>query len=517
MMTISDRALYARHRAERDTGPWGARAVCELWLPMLLFGSIGAITWAIRGTDGWGGIDGTIVPGLTWGILWYYLCSRKGIDARGVALWLGMGIALGGELGYGQYVSWIRGQFHVRDEVVPVLPALGYAWFMICGVGWGAPGGIVLGWVLDGSRSYARWIVRSILLGLLLVLLFNLGAPLFGAGVIDWLGQRLVELCPGLLFPNADFGIYAGELDKHLARTVYTNTQNFAVLIWWAVAMLVAALQRDRSTLVAGAVIGGGFGIGFVLSALWCLGYVYAPGYIDWWKVWELNAGFNLGVLYVIVLYWATRRVDEAHDPDGEPRSALKPEPVPLAFGAWTTSGFMALGGFAVLFAAGLEFTFWYYFWRALLLGLFFATVMFLATLRPARHVNDLRKDLSLAFSVFLLLFIMIQGATSRTGVVLELYRPEDVDQYAWPWQRIALLVPAVALLFGVTLLRVRRILQGPADMHSLQAEHMIDLFAFIGVVGAVTIWPSEIGVLYAVFLAFTLYAFTRLSHHLCL
>ena len=39
------------------------------WLPMLLFGSMGAITWAIRGTGGWGGIDGTIVPGMTWGLL----------------------------------------------------------------------------------------------------------------------------------------------------------------------------------------------------------------------------------------------------------------------------------------------------------------------------------------------------------------------------------------------------------------------------------------------------------------
>ena len=74
MMTVADKAKYQRHR-ERGTAVYG------LWLPILLFGSMGAITWAIRGTGGWGGIDGTIIPGMTWGLLWYYLCYRKGIDA----------------------------------------------------------------------------------------------------------------------------------------------------------------------------------------------------------------------------------------------------------------------------------------------------------------------------------------------------------------------------------------------------------------------------------------------------
>jgi hypothetical protein len=35
----------------------------NLVLPMLLFGSIGAISWAIRGTAGWGGADGTVLQG----------------------------------------------------------------------------------------------------------------------------------------------------------------------------------------------------------------------------------------------------------------------------------------------------------------------------------------------------------------------------------------------------------------------------------------------------------------------
>ena len=514
MMTVAKKERYQRHREAR--GRESLSAVHELWLPMLLFGSMGAITWAIRGTNGWGGIDGTIVPGMTWGLLWYYLCHRKGIDARGLVLWLGMGIALGGELGYGQYVSWIRGMFNVGDEVIPIAPWVGYAWFAICGIGWGAPGGIMLGWALHGKASLGCWFVRSFLMLVLLVLLFNLGTPLLGSGAVEWLGGRLVESCPWLLFPNSGLEIYAGELGKHLGRTVYTNTQNFAVLVWWAGAMCVAALQRDRTTLVSGAVIGGGFGIGFVLSALWCLGYGYAPGYVDWWKMWELNAGFNLGLLYVIVLYWAVRQVDKTHEPGGTPRATPCVQHGPSTAVA---SAFMALSGFVLIFAAGYE----YFFWTGLLLGLFYVAAMFVATWSvdangDSTRVDDPRMSISLAFSAFLLVFILLHGGVSRTGVLLELYKAEDVDQYAWPPGRIALFVPAAAVVIGATLVAMRRILRpsGTAGAPGMKAtrlpERMADLLMFIGIVGTASIWPAQIGVLYAVFLCFAIFAFIRLN-----
>ena len=518
MMTIADEEKYQQHRAARNQG--ARSAVHELWLPMLLFGSVGAITWAIRGTNGWGGIDGTIVPGMTWGLLWYYVCYRKGIDARGIVLWLGMGIALGGELGYGQYVSWIRGIFNVGDETIPIAPWIGYAWFVTCGIGWGAPGGVVLGWALSRKASTGCWLVRSLLMLILIVFLFNLGAPLLGFGAVEWLGKRLVQSCPWLLFPNASLGLYTGELGKDLERTVYTNTQNFSVLLWWVGAMAVAALQRDRATLTCGAVISGGFGIGFVLSAQWCLGYGYAPGYVEWWKMWELNAGFNLGLLYVVVLYWATREVDQTHDPSGEPLTAPSPEQEAPAARQWCTSGFMALAGFVLVFAAGYE----YFLWTGLLLGLFYVLALLYATWtadgdRNLNYGTDRCRSVSLAFSVFLLLFILVHGATSRTGVILELYEPEAVNQYAWPSGRVALLVPAAAALVVATLVSMKRMLQLPAAPAPPGAkvpyfpERMADLLTFIGIVGAVSIWPGKIGVLYAVFLFLAIFALNRLNH----
>ena len=70
-MTILNQEKYNQHLDARSGGKHSM--VYELLLPILLFGSIGAIAWAIRGTAGWGGVDGTVVPGLMWGVLWYYL------------------------------------------------------------------------------------------------------------------------------------------------------------------------------------------------------------------------------------------------------------------------------------------------------------------------------------------------------------------------------------------------------------------------------------------------------------
>jgi hypothetical protein len=81
IMNIADQRTYRRHRENRT-------AIGEILFVMLAFASMGAITWAIRGTSGWGGIDGTIVPGMTWGMLWWYICWRKGINAGAVPLWL---------------------------------------------------------------------------------------------------------------------------------------------------------------------------------------------------------------------------------------------------------------------------------------------------------------------------------------------------------------------------------------------------------------------------------------------
>lgn len=446
-MDLGNRDVYRRQRMRREAA---SGLLSREWVyMMLLFGSMGAITWAMRGTSGWGGMDGTILPGMMWGLLWYYVCRRNGIDARGLVLWLGLGIALGGMLGYGQYVSWIRGEFSTTGGKLPISPWWGYTWFAITGIGWGAPGGILLGWTLHGKASPDAWLAR---------LLVPLGCA--------FLASKAVQAWPAFFFPHYAECAYATGKDPNLLRTVDTNTQNFVVLVWWLGAMGVAAMQRDRAALAAGAIIGGGFGLGFPLSALWCLGYKYAPEYIDWWKMWEMNAGFFLGLLYVLALRWAVRRTDCTHTADGAP------------------------------------------------LGLDTAS-----TPAAQQPVHERRRALLFVFSVFTFFTVLLFGTTFRMGAFLQLYDPKVVGQYAWPLPRVILFLVLFPFVLVPTLLAVRRAFRGiPAVMDrrasTILAARMIDLMTITAAAGALTIWPEEIGVFYAMFLALAVFASTRLNTH---
>lgn len=507
MLPLADADVFHKHQQ-------GAKRLCDrFWLPMLLFGSLGAITWAIRGTDGWGGIDGTLVPGLTWGILWGYCCHRAGVDARGVVLWLGLGLALGGELGYGQYVSWIQGRLHTVEDVVHVSPWIGFAWFIICGIGWGAPGGVVLGWALNPHISTAKWSMRVVFMLALIVLIFNLPLPGLGTGAVTGLGDILARYWPGPFFPRAELGLYEGEMQAQAVRTVYTNTQNLAVLVWWLCALIMAVFHRDRTTFAAGCIIGGGFGIGFSISALWCLGYSVSPGYIDWWKMWELHAGFNLGILYLLLLLWTMRRITRTLPPAAH--QAPLPSLSPVAREIRITL-FLGFAGFVLVFAAAVE----YFPWAGLLAALLYPSALFMVTWRGCmnhgwQHAPEMRKRVSLVYTVFLLIFMLLHGGTSRMGVVLGLYDAQAADQYAWPPARIALFVLPAAVLLIATLNLLRKSVM-PGDQrvpHDPRLPiYMTDLFMFIGVIGAVSIWPEKIGVLYALFLFLALAAFTRMN-----
>lgn len=568
-MDIADPQRFEQSRSSGST-------TREVWLTMLVFGGPGAMTWAIRGTSGWGGIDGTVVPGITWGILWWYVCWRKGIDARSVPLWLGLGIALGGELGYGQYVSWIRGLFQSGDQTIPVAPWIGWTWFAICGIGWGAPGGIILGWALAGRQSAARWLARitipvgvAILTRLLIQVvpwLFfpNWQADVYGTAddgtanptsaavtqnrmMIIWFvsaalaggvwlvscGASQSRLARGaifcgaavavvlqlvvaewLFFPGDQLGLFFGELDRHAGRTVYTNSQNIMVVGWWIGALIVAGMQRDRLTLVAGLVIGGGFGLGFPLSAIWCLGYGWAPELIDWWKMWELQSGLHLGLLYTVMLYWWLHRADDRRTATDRTSSDQNDG---TSYERWCrTLATAASGVFILWWMSRDEFPVV----GALLAG--FLTLSLVAgqaasgsqpTLTEERH-----KGITFVYAVFLLLFMMTWGMSTQLGILLGLYDAQATDQYAWPVPRMVLFAPVGILLSGVALWKMWTVCRSSSTVLPMQATpiiaaRMVDLMTFAGVVGAVSIWPSKIGAAYAVCLAVSLFAFTRLNH----
>ena len=507
---VYDHSFFNPEQATHS--PAKKQGIPELFYTLLLFGSAGAIAWAIRGTSGWGGVDGTLVPGLTWGVLWWVIWTLKGLDARKVSLWLALGLALGGELGYGQYTGWILGMFSVGETTIPISPVTGYIWFFICGMGWAAPGGIVLGWGMGQNVSAGRWIARSLWMIALLLILF--AWPL-----VDTLALWLAQTWPDVLFPHAGMGIYGGSLDHHLSRTIYTNTQNALVIVWLIGALLLAVLQKDRTTLIMGLVLSVGFGFGFMISAAWCLGYGVSPGYIDWWKMWELNAGFFLGMLYAMVMMWAARHAKTA---DESGHGSVQVPSGKSGARVFTSTLFQALAGSVLIFLAGFE----YFFWTGLFLAVFFFfAIMF--TLMGKRQRDDkesifnCQKNVMVIYAWFLLWFMLFHGGSERAGIFLGLYGEQAVDQYAWPIERILLFAPVATFLFLVAVHRMRKILEQDTNHIEILFSPRVAVYRLYAVlgglvfIGALSIWPAKISVFYALFVWLGIIASVQLEKYL--
>ncbi len=126
---------------------------------------------------------------------------------------------------------------------------------------------------------------------------------------------------------------------------------------------------------------------------------------------------------------------------------------------------------------------------------------------------------MSFVYGVFLLVFIMAWGVSSQASILLGLVEAEAVDQYTWPSERIEIFIPAGIFIVGAALLKMWQVLGNPRvaiPAYSAApriSASIVDLMMFTGVVGAASIWPSKIGVLYAVFLGLALVAFNRLNN----
>jgi len=59
-----------------------ARLAHDLVFPVLLFGSIGGMTWAVRGSSGFGASAGCIFAGVALGATWWQSCRAMLVYAR---------------------------------------------------------------------------------------------------------------------------------------------------------------------------------------------------------------------------------------------------------------------------------------------------------------------------------------------------------------------------------------------------------------------------------------------------
>ncbi|MBD3350690.1 MAG: hypothetical protein GF364_04300 [Candidatus Lokiarchaeota archaeon] len=445
MFAVKDPLTYTKYKEKVSQLDNLRKIWVEIIVPAVLYSCIGAITWAVRGSDGYGGFDGALVHGMAWALLWYYFAYVRGIDARKSAFWLGLGVSIGGFWGYGQYVSWIQGVFYTNTGVTPyesisVNPIHGYVWFWIVGAIWLGIGGIILGWSMEKKNEKRTF----------LEVMKKWGPRILIPLSFAVMGYLIVKFQPSWFFPNYSESLYT-ELNcpDCINRTISTNTTNFVMLMWWIGAILTSILQADRTTTFCGLFMGSIFGFFYMLSAMWTLGYVYAPSFIDWWKMWELSAGFTSGLLYAILQHILFRKMDSVHEEQiHKEKSKIDKNQ------------------------------------------------------SDNQNMIERRNNGYLIFTNFAYSLILIYGGSLSIGLFFELY-PSDIDQYSFPFERIILfLIGAIPILvwgFYKLVKNYTESKKGEYDRFKIPDIHIkIRLqLLYLLIISTIIAWPTKIIIFY--------------------
>jgi len=269
----------------------------ELFLPVILFSTIGAFYWAIRGSSGYGGSSGATFTGLGWALAWFFLSHESSEEKSRpyslgwIVLAITLGIGIGGMHGYGQFISWIRGEFRIdgTDITTSINPIIGYLWLFQCGLAWGGTAGVFMAWC--GSKKPPKkkdWGFR---------ILFGIAGAL--------IGYLITVIFPGLINPLYDTVDYFNCPDCE--RTLSTS-QSSMILLWIFLALLFYEfLRKEWRGVLLTITMALGFGLGFSIFAFWHYGYEVAGINLDWWKFWEMSIGFIGGMTFGICYYLYNR------------------------------------------------------------------------------------------------------------------------------------------------------------------------------------------------------------------
>ena len=433
-LRVGNRERFKKYREAQASWSVKERFIYNKLLPVLLFGIVGALGWAIRGTWGYGGTGGALVVGLWWGLVYYYLAYIRGVDARWSFLALGLGIGWGGMNGYGQLLSWIHGNFGILPgETVWIDPAIGFIWLIIIGIEWGGTGAILLAWTLTDYETMSSekikkiWLMRAVF------------------PVIGWfVGYYLILLNPTVFFPHYTEALYSDPAAlKTTIRTAKTLPLLAALLGVFLGLLVVEIYIRNPVALKSIGIITLGFTLVFPLAA--CLFYLQEDYPFHWWKIWEELIGFIGGCAIGLVFIITMGHVEAPEEMNSNNEATQAPTDV---------------------------------------------------NIDELMKIKELKRDwrATIVLNLALLMFFLwtFYSMTSPLMIRLEIYKLGDLGEYEIPPERLALLITALISAFGafaVNLFRLakrHRASESLVGVENLQTKfiHWATFLVFCGAVG---------------------------------
>jgi hypothetical protein len=276
----------------------------NLFLPTLLFVCLGAMAWAVRGCSGFGGMDGCIFAGVTWGTAWWFIAQQP--DSRPlrpyrsawIVLALTIGIGFSGNRGWMQWPSFFEGHLqtnYAEGKFVAIPRVYGFAWLFIAGVPWAGLGACVLAWCGAHRAAPSRdWGLR-------------IGCGLGLAAV----ARLLFDHYPEFFLPlyNSLHSQYLDpQANPNLRRLINDNRAAVTHLGLYMGFLAAEIIRRDRRNIILISTVGLVNGLGWAVWQNWKWAPKLWPHVnFNWWRCWESSAGISIGLAYGLAYYLANR------------------------------------------------------------------------------------------------------------------------------------------------------------------------------------------------------------------
>ena len=281
----------------------------NLVLPTLLFAALGGMTWAVRGSSGYGAMMGCVFAGVTWGVAWWFIARRPGskqsrrYSSGWIILALTVGIGIAGKRGWMQWPSFFEGHLqtnYAQGRFVPISRAYGFLWLFIAGVPWAGLGACMLAWCGSSRPLRPRdWAIR---------LACGLGMAL--------LARILFEHLPGVFLPlyNSMQAQYHDlQSNPNLRRLINDNRAAIVHLGLYIGFLSYEIGRRDWKNAILILTVGLLNGTGWALCQNWKWAPRVWPGvHFNWWRCWESSGGISIGIAYGVAYYLVNRPEPES-------------------------------------------------------------------------------------------------------------------------------------------------------------------------------------------------------------
>ncbi|HPC17645.1 MAG TPA: hypothetical protein P5318_15405 [Candidatus Hydrogenedentes bacterium] len=281
----------------------------DLALPVLLFAALGGMTWAVRGSSGYGAANGCIFAGVTWGAAWWFISREpSGLQSRRytsgwIVLALAFGIGFSGGRGWMQWPSFFEGHLQLdasKGIFAPISPVYGFVWLFIAGVPWAGIGACMLAWCGSERRLRAvDWFLR-------------IACGLAGAAIARLLFEHFPEFFMPL-YNNLHAQYQDFQANPNLRRLANDNRLAIVHLGIYLGFLAYEIGRRDWKNVQLILTVGLLNGAGWALCQNWKWAQNFWPNsHFNWWRCWESSGGISIGIAYGVAYFLVNRRVSEA-------------------------------------------------------------------------------------------------------------------------------------------------------------------------------------------------------------